>query len=143
MDHNAVIAKMESNPRYQRAIQRLATMDQRQRAILDLVAADKGFAAPAMAREIDGLKRAAAMQFANKKFAESQRRTKEGFDLYQDNLDFQQSQGALAEGVGLADLVVGGALGHQKMELDMEQARQTSQTRDSLREAISRMGGGS
>ncbi|WP_028316691.1 hypothetical protein [Desulfatibacillum aliphaticivorans] len=142
MDHNAITAKMENNPRYQRAIQRLAAMDNRQRAILDLVAADKGFAAPGMAREIAGMVRAADQKFAQKQFAESQRRTKEAFSLHEDALDFEQGQGALAEGVGLADLVVGGALGHQQMELNQELANQTRKERQSLRKAMALMGGG-
>ena len=136
MDHNALIAAMESNPRYQRAVQRLAVMDPKQKAVLDLVVADKAFAAPLMAREVAALNRAAEMRLAEKKLAASKKAAEKDFSLIREKRDFLSDQGSLAEAVGLTNVIIGGALGHEKMKLNLEQAKQTRDMRNRLIQAM-------
>ncbi len=143
MDHNAIIAAMEKNPRYQKAIQRLGSMDPRQRAILDLVVADKAFADPMMAREISALNRAAQMKFFERKLSAAQDHGEEAYALDKEKRDFLDKQGSLAEAVGLGDLVIGGALGHRKMKLDLAQAAQTRDMRRKLIKATESLGSNS
>ena len=119
------------NPQYQRAIQRLNSLDKTQRAILSTVPADEVFASAEMRKKVASMNAALNRKAQDKRSDLASRSLAQNYDLGTRRLglaqkQFKNYQDALpiAEGLGLANVVGSGLLGYgqYKNELAKEKA---------------------
>ena len=130
-----------NNPRYQRAVQKMARLDPTRKAILDTVIADEAFA------DQDMRKRLAMMQLAAQKTAHQRNiglnerriglqegelafkkdRADVGYDMASDKFRMDRNDANLAENLGYANIGLSGLRGYTDLK---EKKRKTKQLQD-------------
>ena len=107
------------NPQYQRAMQKLKSLDSTQRAILSSVGADEMFASAEMRKKVASMNAALNRKAQDKRSDLASRSLAQNYDVGKRRLglaqrQFENYQDALpvAEGLGLANVVGSGLLGY-------------------------------
>ena len=113
-----------NNPRYQRVIQRLQTMQPWQRAIFTSAGADKAFASEEMRNKIDAINAASMKKAREESLSLSRDRLKTNTRLYDKEQDMLKKDRRLGKALGYANIGVSGLLGYKNMELANIQAQQ-------------------
>ena len=130
-----------NNPRYQKAVQKMARLDPTRKAILDTVIADEAFA------DADMRNRLAMMQLAAQKTANQRNiglnerriglqegelafkkdRADVGYDMASDKFRMDRNDANLAENLGYANIGLSGLRGYTDLK---EKKRKTKQLQD-------------
>jgi len=110
-------AKWLNNPRYQKAVQKMARLDPTRRAILDTVIADTAFADQDMRNrlalmnlEARKLSQTRDIDLREKQMALNKQRADQNYNLAQNQMDFSKDEADTAENLGWFNIGTG-ALG--------------------------------
>ena len=120
-----------NNPRYQKAVQKMARLDPTRKAILDTVIADEAFADQDMRNRL-AMMQLAAQKTANqrnldmgeKRMAFNKERADVGYGLASEKFNIDKSDSNLAENLGYANIGLSGLRGYTDLK---EKQRKTKQ----------------
>lgn len=113
------------NPRYQRAIQRLARMSPEQKAILSTMSLDEAFAGEEMSRKIKSMKMAADKETRASHLKLDER----SLGLKERAFKFAKRQVPISTAIGVAGVATSGYLGYQRMKVDTGRAEELRRLR--------------
>jgi hypothetical protein len=133
-----MIVNWESNPRYQRLIQRIGTMRPEQRAILDSAAADTAFGDEAMRKYLSSLSMAADEKYRNRALGIEESKLNVARNLAEQEADIAKKQTRIGTAIAAANIPISGYFGMKQMDRDKEEAAAEAAWRKSL---LSRIGG--
>jgi hypothetical protein len=124
-----MIFNFETNPRYQKLIQKISTMRPEQRAILSSAAVDSAFGNEAMRSHLQGLIQKADLSNRSRALDLSQRRSDIAYelgrgrlDLAKQGADFNRKQNRFANIIGGLTIPVEGYFGYKQMQKDTAEA---------------------
>ena len=126
--------KWLNNPRYQRAVQKMMSLDPTRRAILDTVIADEAFADAEMRKRLALMTLAARkkaqdrnLTLNEKRMAHDKERANVRYDLASQEFDMQKDDADESEMLGYANIGLAGLRGYTDLK---EKNRQTKFLRD-------------
>jgi len=118
-----------NNPRYQKAVQKMARLDPTRNAILDTVIADEAFADAEMRNRLAMMRLAAQktghaqnLELGEKRLAYDKNRADARYSLAEDTMDMNKKDAALSQNLGWGNIALGGVQGLANLK---NQKRQT------------------
>lgn len=117
------------SPRYQRMIQKFATLRPEQRAILDTALIDEKFADEAMQKHLKSLitasdlrNKSRALDIREKEIGLSGKQADARYSLLNDAADFERGQNRMGNLIGAANIPISGYFGYKQMQRATDEA---------------------
>lgn len=141
----AMLNNFQSNPRYQRMIQKIGALRPEQRAIVDTAMADEAFGSEAMRKQLASMKIAAdlenrekALENRGKALDLSEQAIGLRTNLLKDAMDFGDKQEKWGTAIGVANLPLAGYFGYEQSKRNLAEAEATKKHRQTMEDYYSR-----
>lgn len=134
----AMVNNFQSNPRYQRMIQKIGALRPEQRAIINTAIADEAFGSEAIKKQIASM--GIAADVANKKKELDIEEMGMGLrrNLVEDAMNFGNEQERWGTAIGIANLPLAGYFGYQQANRNLAEAEATKKHRQTMEDYYNR-----